>query len=377
MTRPTAAGLLLRDRRDRLPVALAALHAAALCCWPHPLLVGLGLWWNANTVSHQFVHRRFFRTRAHDAGFSAALSVLLGFPQRLWRERHLAHHAGAAWRWRGSAQLWGECALVAVAWSTLAVCAPGVLLGAWLPGFALGQTLCALHGYFEHRGGTTSCRARWWNVLFLNDGWHAEHHARPAAHFRDLPRLRAPGARVSALPPVLRWLELPWLDACERAVLRSRLLQRFVLAVHRRALRALLRAHAAEFAGVNSVVVVGGGLFPRSALLLAELLPQARITVLDADAANLRRAAALLPAGVEVRCGRFAPGERLAGDLVVLPLALRGDRAACYAHPPAGLTLVHDWLWRSGERGAAVPWLLKRINLVRARARTGALAEAG
>ncbi len=367
---------LLRDRRDRLPVTLTLVHATALACWPVWPLVAAGLWWNANTVSHQFVHRPFFRVRALDAVFSAGLSLLLAFPQRLWRDRHLAHHAGVRWRWRASRQLHAELALVVAGWTTLAIVAPALCLAVWLPGFLVGQGLCALHGWFEHRGGTTSCHARWWNVLFLNDGYHVEHHAHPRTHFCDLPDRIVAGTRTSRWPPVLRWLDAPWLDACERLVLRSRTLQAFVLATHRRALRALVRAHARDFAAVRSVVVVGGGLFPRSARLLAELLPHAHITVLDASPAHLRAAATLLPAGVTTRCATFTPGETLACDLVVLPLALRGERARCYAHLAAPRVLVHDWWWRPAGDSAGVPWLLKRINLLRA-APSSTLAEAG
>ncbi|RDJ93851.1 hypothetical protein B4Q13_19050 [Lacticaseibacillus rhamnosus] len=47
---------------------------------------------NANTISHQFIHRPFFQHRAANRLFAAYLSVLLGFPHSLWRDRHLSHH---------------------------------------------------------------------------------------------------------------------------------------------------------------------------------------------------------------------------------------------------------------------------------------------
>jgi hypothetical protein len=56
-------------------------------------------------------------------------------------------------------------------------------------------------------------------------------------------------------------------------------------------------------------------------------------------------------------------------DLVVVPLAFRGDRRRFYEAPPAPLVAVHDWLWRrrgaTGRRISSL--LLKRLNLVRAR----------
>jgi fatty acid desaturase len=77
---------------DVLPVVLALAHGVLLLAWPSTPLVAVGLWWNANTISHHFIHRPFFRTRGLNAGFSCYLSFLLGFPQSLWRARHQAHH---------------------------------------------------------------------------------------------------------------------------------------------------------------------------------------------------------------------------------------------------------------------------------------------
>src|SRR5260370_39745558 len=80
--------------RDQLLIALAALHPVILLAWPTVVAIALGLWWNANTISHNFIHRPFFRSRRANFAFSCYLSALLGFPQTLWRDRHLAHHAG-------------------------------------------------------------------------------------------------------------------------------------------------------------------------------------------------------------------------------------------------------------------------------------------
>src|SRR5499425_874122 len=87
-------------RWDALFVALAIAQGVWLIVQPSIALIALGLWWNANTISHNFIHTRFFRRRARNVLFSAYLSLLLGIPQSLWRRRHLAHHADRAVPWR-------------------------------------------------------------------------------------------------------------------------------------------------------------------------------------------------------------------------------------------------------------------------------------
>ena len=90
-----AARILGRTRLttwDVLPVALALAHGALLATSVSIPLVAVGLWWNANTISHHFIHRPIFRSRIMNAAFSGYLSLVLGFPQSFWRARHLAHH---------------------------------------------------------------------------------------------------------------------------------------------------------------------------------------------------------------------------------------------------------------------------------------------
>ena len=103
-------GIWRFSRRDSILVAFAALHGAMLAMWPLAPVIALGVWWNANTIAHNFIHRPFFRSAGINRLFSAALSVLLGIPQTLWRDRHLAHHAGVEWRLRVSPRLGVETA---------------------------------------------------------------------------------------------------------------------------------------------------------------------------------------------------------------------------------------------------------------------------
>src|SRR5262245_52586270 len=111
-------GLLRHPTWDSLFIGLALIHGLFLLVAPSPWLIGFGLWWNANTIAHNFIHAPFFRSRGANAIFSGYLSLLLGFPQRLWRDRHLAHHAETRYRWRWSVGLGIEIGLVLLLWTT-------------------------------------------------------------------------------------------------------------------------------------------------------------------------------------------------------------------------------------------------------------------
>jgi len=317
-------------------------------------VIAIGVWWTSNTIAHHFIHRPFFRSGSMNRLFSAALSLLLGIPQTLWRDRHLAHHAERAWRLHLSRRLAIETALVIGLWTALAAVHPRFFWLTYVPGYLAGLGLCALQGHWEHaEGRPVSHYGRVYNFLCFNDGYHAEHHRAPALHWAALPG-------VSARGPAARPLE-----TLERLVLGSSRLQRFVLASHRRAFQCLLP----QLPSISRVTIVGGGLFPRTALIMRELLPEARLVIVDSDARNLETARRFLGIGasVEYRNERFVPGPSSDCDLAVIPLCFDGERAAVYREPPARAVLVHDWMWRRRGSGAIVSiLLLKRVNLIRA-----------
>jgi hypothetical protein len=349
---------------DVLLVALAAAHGAALLVWPVPAIIAVGIWWTSNTTAHNFIHRPFFRSPAANQAFALYLSILLGIPQALWRDRHLAHHAGRQSRLRWSPELVTQVAAVFALWSVLALGAPAFFAGTYLPAYAAGLILCGLHGYYEHEQGTTSHYGRLYNLLFFNDGYHVEHHARPGVHWSRLPAFRDAEAHRSPWPAPLRWLDACGLNGLERLVLKSRVLQDFVVETHARALRPLLGGVGGE---VGSVGIVGGGLFPRTAIVIRRICPRARITVIDASRANIECARQLIgPGQVRFLHATYSPGFVETFDLLVIPLSYVGDRQAVYAHPPAQAVIVQDWIWRKRGTSRMVSLLLlKRANLVR------------
>jgi hypothetical protein len=359
-----ATTLFRHSRRDAVLVGASLAHGIVLLLWPSIFVIGIGLWWCANTVSHNFIHLPFFRSRAGNMAFSIYLSLLLGLPQSLWRQRHLAHHAERPWRFKPSGLFTAESLCVAALWVTMIATSPGVFLTTYLPGWLLGLTLCQLQGHYEHVRGTTSHYGWIYNLLFFNDGYHVEHHQRPARHWSELPRNSVPAASCSRWPAVFRWLDYLNLEGLERLVLRSRLLQRTVLFLHERAFRKLL----VRIPSVRNIGVVGGALFPRTAMVLQRLRPDARIVIIDCNPRHIETAHTFLNGSVRYE-ERFFDNSAAADefDLVVIPLAYRGNRQAIYTAPPAPAVLVHDWIWRRrGSETSRISWLLlKRLNLVR------------
>lgn len=371
----TTTGMWRYSGRDALLVACAMAQGAILIGGPPMPAVAVGLWWGANTIAHNFIHLPFFRSRQANRAFSVYLTLVLGVPQTVWRARHLAHHAADAGaghrttRLRWTSMMGLECLALGALWMGLAVGAPQYFLLTYLPGIAAGLLLCFLQGHYEHLRGTTSHYGRLYNLLFFNDGYHVEHHARPTLHWTRLPRQSRIDPQASLWPPVLRWLErvAAWpraLNGLERLVLRMSWLQRPILGAHRRAMVSALRGAGAG--AVSRVTIVGGGLFPRSALILRELFPSALITVVDASQEHLARAKPLLGADVRTEHRTFRSTDRgCDADVVVIPLAYLGDRESIYRHPPARVVLVHDWLWRPRGRTVRVSaFLLKRLNVI-------------
>ena len=196
---------------DAVLIALSVSQPAALWLSPSLPVVAIAIWWNSNTVSHNFIHLPFFQSRAWNRAYSFYLTLILGFPQTLWRDRHLAHHAERPYVFRWSnvtSPMLAELGLLLALWVTMLWIVPTFFWTTYLPGYALGLCLCYIHGYFEHAHGTTSHYGWLGNVLFFNDGYHVEHHVRPGAHWTRLPDYVQAGTNRSQWPAVLRWLEL-------------------------------------------------------------------------------------------------------------------------------------------------------------------------
>ncbi len=355
---------------DGVLIAVSGVYAGLLLWTPSSPLIAIGLWWTANTVAHNFIHTPFFRSRAANRAFALYLSAVMGFPQGLWRARHLRHHRGDDRPIRWTSEISAESGIVLGIWLAMIALAPWFFISIYLPGYLAGLGLCHLQGHFEHAGGTTSHYGWLYNRLFFNDGYHVEHHRHPGEHWTRLPLAADPHAQRSRWPPVLRWLDAfdspgspgaGALERLERIALRSALLQRYLIASHERAFRKLL----AQVPHAQRVTIVGGGLFPRTALILRRLLPDSTLAIVDAKRDHLEIARRFFDGKIELRHEFFDATSTEDADLVVVPLSFVGDRRAVYEQPPARAVLVHDWLWRTHGGGVRISWLLlKRLNLV-------------
>ena len=155
----------------------------------------------------------------------------------------------------------------------------------------------------------------------------------------------------------------------ERLALRSQLLQRFMLWSHERAFRRVLSPRPGD---TCRIAIIGGGLFPRTALVLRRILPEADLTIIDHSQDNLTIARVFLERR-GLTAGRlrfvhagFSPELAASYDLVVAPLAFVGDRSLLGRTGSRQKLAVHEWLWqRSSPHSTVISWLLlKRLSLV-------------
>jgi fatty acid desaturase len=245
---------------DAIPAVLVYMHLALILAfffawpamsWPERLggacLYGLAIGWNLDSVSHNFIHNPFFRSKRLNRITEFALTWALGTPQTMYRFVHMRHHAGNSDRpgldgetidpisiyqhgADGKAepmlsyvflQFWRDDGPFTVArqirakrpdearralqefWTMIALYGAMTLVH-WqfvlllAPFYYLGQCLSMLIAYYEHLGADpdtpmatgVSSYGPIYNLVFLNNGYHAEHHHQPKQHWTRMRSLR-------------------------------------------------------------------------------------------------------------------------------------------------------------------------------------------
>ncbi|MES2181612.1 MAG: fatty acid desaturase [Pseudomonadota bacterium] len=217
--------------------------------WWANLMTGLfyafSISWNVNSVSHNFIHNAYFNSNILNRAFSLLESITLGFSQTMYDHVHRQHHIGNNDRigadgktvdWisfyqhgkngkpepalkyallsffrddpkrisQGIRRLNPFLAKFATFELVLVFVMIGSLflinwkLGLFFIGFHyLGHSLTAMNGYYEHFGANpdkpiawgVSCYQPLFNWLWLNNGYHAEHHYRPKHHWTQMKTL--------------------------------------------------------------------------------------------------------------------------------------------------------------------------------------------
>lgn len=276
--RPKAHALLFRySAWDAIPAALVFLQLALILvffvAWPQlswgerficACLYALGIGWNLDSVSHNFVHNPFFAFEPLNRLTSFVFTFALGTPQTMYNYVHMRHHAGNSDRIGADGatvdpislyqygadgkvepalsyiflQFWRDDGPFTVArairarrpaqarqaleefWAMIALYA---LLAAinWqfvlflAPFYYLGQCMSFLIAWYEHAGANpdlpiatgVSAYGRAYNWLFMNNGFHAEHHHRPKAHWTTMHAVREETREAQAAAGVrtLKW----------------------------------------------------------------------------------------------------------------------------------------------------------------------------
>lgn len=226
--------------------------------------------WNINSVSHNFIHNAYFKSNILNRFFSFLESITMGFSQTMYDYVHRQHHIGnndhigadgktvdwisiyrhgknnmpePAFKYaflsffrddpkvitQGIRRLNPFLANFAVfELVSVFILIGGLFLLNWKLGlfyvafYYLGHSLSALNGYYEHLGSNpdkpitwgVSCYNPIYNWLWLNNGYHAEHHYRPKHHWTQMKSLhqsiqakqQEEGVKIINWPHVLGFL---------------------------------------------------------------------------------------------------------------------------------------------------------------------------
>lgn len=217
--------------------------------WYANVLLGLvyavSISWNINGISHNFIHNPYFKSEFLNRIFSLLESVTMVFSQTFYDAVHKRHHIGNSDRpdANGNTIDWlsiyrygsnGEPENVwaytfksyfrddpAEIYREIKKRNPGlarfgvfeilcaillVLVGFVLnwkfmlfmvPFYYIGHCLSSLNGWYEHWRGNPDLPIAWgvssysklYNLIWFNNGYHAEHHYRPKHHWTKMHEL--------------------------------------------------------------------------------------------------------------------------------------------------------------------------------------------
>jgi fatty acid desaturase len=235
------------------------------------LLYAFSIAWSVNSISHNLIHNAYFSSDRLNHLFSLLLSLTLGFSQVMYHYVHNRHHSGnmdrpdaegntidfiSIYKYGSNGEAenvfkyfvmsyfrddpvaiykaikarqpdearWAIAELVCVLalYGALAVYDWRAVL-CLIPFYWFGHSLSALNGYYEHYKGNPDKPIAWgvssynwlYNVTWMNNGYHAEHHYRPKLHWTKMADLhreiaveqRAAGVRIIQWPHVFGFMD--------------------------------------------------------------------------------------------------------------------------------------------------------------------------
>ncbi len=236
------------------------------------LLFSVSISWNINGISHNFLHNPYFTWHPLNRAFSWLESITIGFSQQFYECVHQQHHKGNSDRrdekgdtidwlsiyrhgrdddaenvWSYTflsffrddpKMIYGELKRKNTAdarfglFEIISFVALLVFAFWWnwrfmvffyLPFWYFGHCLSYLNGYYRHYGGNPDVPIAWgvssynrlYNLLWFNNGYHAEHHFRPKWHWTKMHQLheqfaeeqKRAGVRVLRTPHALGFLD--------------------------------------------------------------------------------------------------------------------------------------------------------------------------
>ena len=218
--------------------------------WPARIALGFlyayCIAWNIESVAHNFTHNNYFKAHALNRAFSLIESLAIGFSQQFYKTVHRRHHIGnsdrpdaegntrdwfsiyrygknglpeSIWTYdtigffRGTGDVYRDMAKAGrknddvrwakfedaahYAWFALGFALNWRFMLYYLPFYYLGHVMSMIVGYYEHYQADpdlpiawgVSTYARLYNFLWLNNGYHAEHHYRPRVHWTQMKKL--------------------------------------------------------------------------------------------------------------------------------------------------------------------------------------------
>ena len=254
-------------------VMLAAFvnHAPWWVLLPMGLIYSVSISWNINGIAHNFIHNPYFKWKPLNRLFSLLLSVTMGYSQQFYDLVHHKHHQGnsdvpdeegntvdpisiykhghdheaenvftytfLSYFRDDPKQLfleikkrnafnayWGviEIATFTVLWIIGLILNWQMMIYYWAF-YYFGHCLSYLNGYYRHYGGNPDLPIAWgvssydklYNLIWFNNGYHAEHHYKPKVHWTKMHQLHEQirveqekaGVRVIKPPHALGFLD--------------------------------------------------------------------------------------------------------------------------------------------------------------------------